>query len=247
MSEHNNKPCRRVAIIPARGGSKRIPGKNIRPFHGKPIIRWVIETAKNCGCFDTVLVSTDDQDIASVALASGAAVPFIRPSELSDDHTPTVPVIAHALQTLKKNDHFFTMACCIYPTAVFASTDALLRGLSLLEAGDCSYVMSVTPYAHPIERALRIAKNGEVTMEAPAHVDTRSQDLRAAFHDAGQFYWGNTHAWLAHEPILSGRTKAITLQNSESHDIDNEVDWQIAELLFDLRLNLTSLSKEGRQ
>lgn len=246
MSETNCALSKRIAIIPARGGSKRIPKKNIRLFRGKPIIQWVIDTAKSCRCFDAVLVSTDDEEIASLAEKAGAWVPFIRPVELSDDHTPTVPVIAHALQSLGRDGDSFTAACCIYPTAVFASEDVLLRGLNLLEAGGCSYVMSVTPYAHPIERALRIAMNGELTMEAPAHLATRSQDLQPALHDAGQFYWGNTLAWLAQEPLLSGRTKAITLLNSESHDIDNETDWQIAELIFDLRLNLTSLSKEGR-
>ena len=192
-------------------------------------------------------MSTDDEEIASFAKKVGAWVPFIRPAELSDDSTPTVPVIAHALQSLKKNGYIFTAACCIYPTAVFAFPIFLLKGLSLLEAENCSYVMSVTPYAHPIERALRVAENGVVTMEAPSHAATRSQDLSPAFHDAGQFYWGSVNAWLANEPILSGRTKAVTLQNCEAHDIDNETDWQIAELLFDLNLKASNLPKEGRQ
>ncbi len=247
MSKRNGEPSRRVAIIPARGGSKRIPRKNIRSFRGKPIIHWVIDSARSSGCFDSIVVSTDDKEIASLAAEAGAWVPFIRPAELSNDHTPTAPVIAHALQSLEKDGYFFTAACCIYPTAVFASSDVLRQGVRLLEAGGCSYVMSVTPYAHPIERALRINSNSAVTMESPAHLATRSQDLPAAFHDAGQFYWGQSEAWIANEPILSGKTKAIILQGDEAKDIDNEVDWHIAELLFDLKLGPANLPKEMRQ
>lgn len=235
MSKVKDGPCKRIAIIPARGGSKRIPRKNIRLFHGKPVIHWVIDAAKSSGCFEHVLVSTDDENIAVLAVDAGAWVPFIRPACLSDDLTPTVPVIAHALQTIEGDGHFFTMTCCIYPTAVFASADVLIRGLSLLEKGDCSYVMSVTPYTHPIERAIRVAKNGEIAMVSAEYVATRSQDLQTAFHDAGQFYWGRSEAWLSGEPILSGNTRAIILDGTEAYDIDNENDWGIAEQLFLLR------------
>lgn len=235
MSETNNASCKRIAVIPARGGSKRIPKKNIRLFQGKPILQWVIEAADAAGCFDSIVVSTDDAEIGAIARAAGALVPFVRPAELSDDHTPTVPVIAHALKAMDEGWFSYKAACCIYPTAVFASSEAIRKGLSLLEAGGCNYVMSVIPYPHPIERALRIAPDGAVGMDTPQHVSTRSQDLQLAFHDAGQFYWGLSEAWVSGEPILSGKTKAIILERTEAHDIDNEDDWRIAEQLFSLR------------
>jgi pseudaminic acid cytidylyltransferase len=223
-----------VAIIPARGGSKRIPRKNVRPFHGKPIIRWVVDVAESCGCFDAVVVSTEDAEIAEIAREAGAMVPFNRPNSLSDDVTPTVSVMAHALGVLAEQGHSISRACCIYPTAVFASCDSILQGLSLLREGGCNYVMSVVPYSHPIERALRVTSANSVIMDAPQHVATRSQDLQPAFHDAGQFYWGISSAWLSNAPILSGSTKAVILRQSEAHDIDSEEDWKFAEQLFTL-------------
>ena len=246
MSSNKGSSSRRVAIIPARGGSKRIPRKNIRPFHGKPIIQWVIEVTQTCECFDSVLVSTDDQEIASIAKAAGAQVPFLRPAALGDDHTPTVDVVAHALQALHDLGQPYEQACCLYPTSVFVSKRALNQGLALLEESNYSYVMSIMSYAHPIERALRMESNGSVSMDAPHHAATRSQDLVPAYHDAAQFYWGKTSAWLSHEPILSGRTKAVVLNHLEAQDIDNETDWLMAEQLFAVHLRQITL-KEAKQ
>jgi pseudaminic acid cytidylyltransferase len=246
MSNNKGGPCRRVAIIPARGGSKRIPRKNIRPFHGKPIIQWVIEIAQTCECFDSVVVSTDDQEIASVAKAAGAQVPFLRPAALGDDYTPTVDVIAHTLQALHDLGQPYEQACCLYPTSVFVSKRGLNQGLALLEESNCSYVMSIMSYAHPIERALRMESNGSVSMDNPHHAATRSQDLVPAYHDAAQFYWGKASAWLSHEPILSGRTKAVVLNSSEAQDIDNETDWLMAEQLFAVHLRQNTM-KEAKQ
>lgn len=246
MSKAEDALTKRIAIIPARGGSKRIPKKNIRLFHGKPIVQWVIEAADASGCFDSIVVSTDDPEIAAVARASGALVPFLRPAELSDDHTPTVPVIAHALKTLEQSGASYQAACCIYPTAVFASSEMIRKGLSLLDSGGCNYVISVIPYPHPIERALRLTPNSTTRMENPQHVATRSQDLQPSLHDAGQFYWGLSAAWVSGEPILSGGTKAIVLGSTEARDIDNEQDWQIAEQLFSLRTNEASAMKVNK-
>ena len=246
MSSNRKTSRSRVAIIPARGGSKRIPRKNIRLFHGKPIIQWVIEVAQACGFFDSVVVSTDDQEVASVAKAAGAQIPFSRPATLSDDHTPTVDVIAHALQALHDLGRTYDQACCLYPTSVFVSKRDLNHGLELLEVSNFSYVISIMSYAHPIERALRMESNGSVSMDAPHHAATRSQDLVPAYHDAAQFYWGRASAWLSHEPILSGRTKAVVLSNSEAQDIDNETDWLMAEQLFAVHLRQNTL-KEARQ
>jgi len=243
MSKAEDALGKRIAVIPARGGSKRIPKKNIRLFHGKPIIQWVIEAAEAAGCFDSILVSTDDPEVSAVARASGALVPFVRPAELSDDHTPTVPVIAHALNAMEESGATYQSACCIYPTSVFASSKIITKGLSLLNAGGCNYVMSVIPYPHPIERALRLAPNNTVKMDNPQHVATRSQDLQPSFHDAGQFYWGLSAAWISGAPILSGETKAVVLEHTDARDIDNEQDWQIAEQLFSLRASQTSAVK----
>jgi N-acylneuraminate cytidylyltransferase len=227
----------KIAIIPARGGSKRIPRKNVGLFHGRPIIEWVIEIARESGCFDAVVVSTDDQEVMDIALRNGALVPFIRPPNLSDDATPTLPVISHALETLKDHGLVFSAACCVYPTSVFVTQKALRDGLTLLESGNCNYVISVTPYTHPIERAMRMSPCGIVSMHNPSQECTRSQDIEHSFHDAGQFYWGSTKAWLTREPILSGRTKAIVFKGTEVRDIDDISDWEVAEQLFALKIS----------
>lgn len=243
MSKSKNACGTQIAIIPARGGSKRLPRKNIRLFHGKPILQWVIEAAASAECFSSIVVSTDDTEIASIARANGALVPFVRPPELSDEHTPTVRVISHALKAMHEHGASYEAACCIYPTAVFASVAALRKGLSLLKESGCNYVMPVVPYPHPIERALRIKPDGDLSMDDPHQVATRSQDLEPSFHDVGQFYWGLSEAWTTEQPILSGKTKAIILERTEAHDIDNEEDWRIAEQLFSLRTGLASTVK----
>lgn len=221
----------RLAVIPARGGSKRIPRKNIRPFCGKPMIAWSIEAARQSGCFDRIIVSTDDGEIAAVARDFGADVPFLRPPELSDDHTGTIPVIAHAIQWQQQHGESPTEACCIYATAPFVRAEDLQRGLDLLKHADCDYAFSVTSYAFPIQRALRIKENGRMEMFQPDHFNTRSQDLEESYHDAGQFYWGNTRAWLAGTPIFS-QSAPVILPRCRVQDIDTPEDWARAEWLF---------------
>jgi N-acylneuraminate cytidylyltransferase len=222
----------RVAIIPARGGSRRVPRKNIRPFCGRPMIAWSIEVALKSGCFDRILVSTDDAEIAEVARTCGAETPFVRPAALSDDYTGTIPVIAHAIEWLHQQGDQPTEVCCLYATAPFVRADDLRRGLDLLNRTGCDYAFSVTSYAFPIQRALRITSIGRVEMLNPELCDTRSQDLEETWHDAGQFYWGRAEAWLTRKSIFTADTVPVILPRHRVQDIDTEEDWERAELLF---------------
>lgn len=222
----------RLAIIPARGGSKRIPRKNIRLFGGQPIISWSIVAARQSGCFDRIIVSTDDPEIAEVAKAHGAEVPFMRPPELSDDHTGTIPVIAHALAWQNANGENVSEACCIYATAPFIRAEDLQRGWQAIQECDVNYAFSVTSYAFPIQRALRITPTTRVEMFEPKHFSTRSQDLEEAWHDAAQFYWGKADAWLTELPIFSKAAKPIVLPRHRVQDIDTPDDWARAEMMF---------------
>ncbi|QTR46436.1 pseudaminic acid cytidylyltransferase [Thiothrix litoralis] len=221
-----------VAIIPARGGSKRIPRKNIKDFCGKPMIAWSIEAALQSGCFERVIVSTDDEEIAEVALRSGAEVPFMRPEELSGDFIATIPVIKHAIQWLEANQVIPEWICCIYATAPFISADVLKSGLTLIQQHDADYVFSVTSYAFPIQRAIKLQQNGAVQMFSPEYFNTRSQDLEEAYHDAGQFYWGARTAWLEEKPIFSSESYPVILPRHLVQDIDTPEDWIRAELMF---------------
>lgn len=222
----------RIAIIPARGGSKRIPRKNVKFFCGKPIIAWSIEAALRSGCFDRVIVSTDDVEISDTAKAYGAEVPFARPPELSDDHTGTIAVIAHAIEWLRDRGQSPTQVCCLYATAPFVLADDLRRGLDVLERAGCDYSISVTSYAFPIQRAIRVTLAGRVEMFYPEHFGTRSQDLDEAFHDAGQFYWGRSEAWLTGKPVFSTESAAVVLPRYRVQDIDTPEDWIHAEGMF---------------
>lgn len=222
----------KICVIPARGGSKRIPRKNIKPFCGKPMIGWSIEAAVQSGCFDRVVVSTDDTEIADVARKCGAEVPFIRPAHLSDDHTGTIPVIAHAIEWFIGRGSDIRKACCLYATAPFVRAQDLQAGLVELETQACDYAFSMTSYAFPIQRALQLTTAGRVRMFYPEHFDTRSQDLQEAYHDAGQFYWGSADAWLANRPIFSENSVPVLLPRHRVQDIDTQEDWERAELMF---------------
>lgn len=226
----------KLAVIPARGGSKRIPRKNIKPFCGKPMIAWSIEAALESGCFDQVVVSTDDLDIADVARESGAQVPFMRPAELSDDHTGTIPVIQHAVEWYKSQGHAVELVCCLYATAPFVRADDISRGLHILNESGSDYAFSVTSYAFPIQRALRLTQQGRVEMFNPEHFNTRSQDLEEAWHDAGQFYWGMAEAWLKGAMIFSPNSAPVMLPRHRVQDIDTPEDWSRAELMFKVLL-----------
>jgi N-acylneuraminate cytidylyltransferase len=226
-----------VAIIPARGGSKRIPRKNIRDFCGKPMIAWSIEAALQSGCFERILVSTDDQEIAETARSFGAEAPFIRPEELSDDHAGTLPVVAHAVQWLQDRAVVPELVCCIYATAPMLRAEDLVQGMGVLEGSEADFAFSVTSFAFPIQRALRIDASGKLQMFQPQHVETRSQDLEEAWHDAGQFYWGRRNAWLENPSIMTARALPISLPRYRVQDIDTLDDWVQAEHLFHLLAN----------
>lgn len=222
----------RMAVIPARGGSKRIPRKNIKSFCGKPMIAWSIETALQSGCFDEVVVSTDDAEIAEVALQCGAQAPFVRPAALSNDHTGTIPVIRHAINWILAHGQTPAQVCCLYATAPFVSVEDLQRGLTVLTETACDYAFSVASYAFPIQRAIRITNTGRVEMFNPEHFTTRSQDLEDAYHDAGQFYWGRAEAWLAERVIFGPASVPVLLPRHRVQDIDTPEDWERAEWMF---------------
>ena len=223
-----------IAIIPARGGSKRIPNKNIKEFNGKPIIAYSIEAAVNSLCFDKVIVSTDDLEIAAVSKSYGAEVPFMRPAELSDDYQGTTPVIAHAINWLKLHNEVPKQVCCIYATAPFIRADDIKRGHQILEETQCDFAFSVTNYAFPIQRSVRITDDNRVEMFDATSFNIRSQDLEEAYHDAGQFYWGLSESWLTQKMIFSRDSAPVNLPRYRVQDIDTQEDWERAEIIFKL-------------
>lgn len=222
----------KIAIIPARGGSKRIPRKNIRQFLGKPMLAWSIAAARHSGCFDRIIVSTDDNEVAETALAYNAEIPFIRPKHLSDDYTGTIPVIAHAIRWLEDHGETVTEACCIYATAPFIQSDDLQLGLETLRKTNSEFTFSATSYAFPIQRAFRITNEQRIEMFEPQNFSTRSQDLAEAWHDAGQFYWGTKQAWLDNKIIFGSNSSIIKIPRYRAQDIDTIEDWEHAELMF---------------
>lgn len=218
-----------VAIIPARGGSKRIPRKNLLPFDGVPMIVRSIRTALDSGLFDQVVVSTDDAEIAEVARAHGAQVPFLRPAALADDFTGTAAVIVHALQQLPAFDY----ACCVYATAPLLQVRYLREGFELLQRhSDKSFAFSVCDFGFPVQRALTLDGQGALTALYPEFRNTRSQDLPEAFQDAGQFYWGRSEAWLRGEVLYSPASLPVILPRYLVQDIDTPQDWKRAEYLY---------------
>lgn len=223
----------KVAVIPARGGSKRIPRKNIRLFGGKPMLAHSIDAARLSGLFDRIVVSTEDPEVATVAKAAGAEVPFMRPLELADDFTGTGAVIKHAIQELRKGGEELEYICCIYATAPFLQPCYLQEGLEKLRESQLSYAFSVTSFPFPIQRAVRINRDGRIEAIWPENISRRSQDLEEAYHDAGQFYWGRAEAFLTDVPVFSPAAIPVVLPRHLVQDIDTEEDWQRAELMFE--------------
>ncbi|WP_445680489.1 pseudaminic acid cytidylyltransferase [Radicibacter daui] len=221
-----------LCVIPARGGSKRIPRKNIRAFLGKPIIAYSIEAARKAGIFTSVVISTDDDEIAAVAREFGADVPFMRPAALADDFTGTVPVVRHAVREMEKLGVLCEAACCLYPTAPFVTAAALQAGLTLLEDTASNFAFTVTGFDFPIQRALRTDSLNRLVPVDPDAMPRRSQDLEECWHDAGQFYWGTRTAWLDEGLSLWQGAAAIKLPRTQVQDIDTLEDWELAELLF---------------
>jgi pseudaminic acid cytidylyltransferase len=223
----------RVAVIPARGGSKRIPRKNIKLFSGKPMIQWSIAAAVASECFDEIIVSTDDLEIKQVAEAAGASVPFLRPEHLSGDIVGTTPVVAHAIQYLLDQGKNVDLACCIYATAPFLSAQDLCSGFDAIRNSAYDYVFSATSYDYPIQRAFKVL-DGRVYMDHPELFKARSQDLPEMYHDAGQFYWGTTEAWLNDKPVFTASSNIVYIPRVRTQDIDTPEDWQQAELMHRL-------------
>jgi N-acylneuraminate cytidylyltransferase len=223
----------KLCVIPARGGSKRIPRKNIREFGGKPIIAWSIKAAKDSECFDLIIVSTDDEEIADVSQHWGADVPFMRPVELAHDFAGTTPVVSHAVQWYLDHGQELTAVCCLYATAPFVQPTDIKLGYSLLERTALDrFVFTATGYASPIQRALRLdSASGETHMWQSEQFSKRSQDLEPAYHDAGQFYWGRAQAWLDGKNIFEG-SKPLILPRWRVQDIDTHDDWINAELIL---------------
>lgn len=222
----------KIAVIPARGGSKRIPRKNIRPFLGKPIIAYPIAAAREAGLFDHVIVSTDDEEIAAVARQHGAETPFLRPAEISGDRTATVDVIRHAADWSAGHLGPIDFICCIYATAVFVDGAALKHGYDEMRAANTDYAVSVVRYPAPIERAMRIGANGRLAAVNLAGMAMRSQDIEDAWHDAGQFYWGSPAAFAATQAERIARAVPVVLPKGHVQDIDTEEDWRHAERLY---------------
>jgi pseudaminic acid cytidylyltransferase len=221
-----------LCVIPARGGSKRIPKKNIRDFCGKPAIAWSIEAARQSGCFDRIVVSTDDEEIAQVAGDWGAEVPFMRPPELSDDLTATRPVVNHAIRQIENDSGRPDYVCCLYATAVFVHSEDLQSALEMVAQPGVDFAFSVTSFPYPIQRALRITQENRVEMFHPEYRLSRSQDLENAYHDAGQFYWGKGEAFLEEKPTFGPNSVPIALPRFRVQDLDTLEDWQRAELMF---------------
>jgi pseudaminic acid cytidylyltransferase len=220
-----------IAIITARGGSKRIPRKNIRSFLGKPIMSYSIQAALESGCFEEVMVSTDDNEIANIAITYGARVPFLRSAATSTDHATTAEVIIEVLEAYKKKGKTFTHCCCIYATAPFITAAKLQECYKQLQASNAHALIPVVQFSFPIFRSFKI-EEGKVKMNWPEHINTRSQDLQPAYHDSGQFYFLKTDTFISEKKIFSDFTIPYILSESEVQDIDTEEDWKIAEIKY---------------
>jgi len=221
----------KVAIIPARGGSKRIPRKNIRPFAGKPMIAWSIEAARASGLFERIVVSTDDAEIADVARQYGAEIPFMRPDALANDHAGATEVVAHATEWALGTGLELQAVCCLFATAPFVQEADLQAGWKAFSSGHWDYVFSATDFAAPIMRAFQQTPGGGVEMFFPEHFNTRSQDLPVALHDAAQFYWGKPAAWLENRRVFAPSSTFVAIPRWRVQDIDTPEDWERAELL----------------
>lgn len=223
----------KIAVIPARGGSKRIPRKNIRAFCGRPILAYSIEAAKESGLFEEIMVSTDDEEIAETADRYGASIPFLRSTETSDDFATTTDVLLEVLKKYRERGRVFSTLCYLYPTAPFVTAEKLRRASLLLEESRADGVLPVVEFSYPPLRGLKVS-GVHVQMKWPENVFARSQDLEPVYHDSGQFCFLRTEALLRERSILCSNMVPIILSNLEVQDIDNETDWELAELKYEL-------------
>ena len=221
-----------LCIIPARGGSKRIPRKNIRNFRGQPMIAWSIQAAQKSGCFERIVVSTDDEEIASISLSFGAEVPFKRPPRLADDYSGTREVVVHAIDALEDGICVGEDVCCMYATAPFVTEKLLTKTYNIFKKRQYDSLFPAIKYSFPIQRAIKIDNSGKMKMFYPEHISTRTQDLPIAYHDSGQFYWVKAPTILKEKKLWTDNTGILILSELESHDIDTLEDWKIAELKY---------------
>lgn len=226
-----------VAIITARGGSKRIPGKNIKEFCGKPIIQYSIEAALAAGIFDEIMVSTDDNEIAEISRKAGAAVPFMRSEKNADDYATTADVIMEVLENYEKQDKHFQYASCIYPTAPFVTAEKLKSAYEILKEKQAAMVMPVTVFSFPPQRCV-VIKEGKLEMKWPEYRNTRSQDLEPYYHDCGQFYFYDVAAFKKVKGQVESNIIPIIMPEAEVQDIDNLSDWQLAEIKYKAAMKL---------
>ncbi len=222
-----------LAIITARGGSKRIPRKNIKEFCRKPIIAYSIEAALASGVFDTVMVSTDDEEIAAIAKQYGAEVPFYRSEKTSNDFATTADVILEVLEEYEKRGESFDMVCCIYPTAPFLTAKRLKEAVEKLEAADADTLLPVVAFSYPVQRAL-VVRDEKLVFEYPEYMDSRSQDLEKHYHDVGQFYVLKSEAFKKNKKLMLGNILPYEISEMEVQDIDNQTDWEIAEMKYEI-------------
>lgn len=223
-----------IAIITARGGSKRIPRKNIKDFLGKPIIAYSIETALKTGLFSEVMVSTDDEEIAEIARQYGASVPFMRSAKNADDYATTKDVLLEVLAQYQNMGKIFDYICCLYPTAPLIQAASIMQVFSLLKNSDADMIMPIVRFSYPVQRAYTLAENNEITMLYPEYARTRSQDLTPVFHDSGSFYWYKKSFFT---PNGIPKRLGFELSELEVQDIDNLSDWKLAELKYQVLQN----------
>ena len=222
----------RLCVIPARGGSKRIPHKNIKSFCGQAMIGYSIKAALDSQCFDQVIVSTDDAEIAKIAKLFGAIVPFVRPDELANDYTATVPVIKHAIEWFDDQNQLPSEVCCLYATAPFVQADAIRKAYKKMMQEQVDYCFTVTSFASPIQRAIKVTAENRIEMLHPENLETRSQDLEESYHDAGQFYWGKAESFRQQKPLFSKGATPYILPRHLVQDVDTLEDWRRAELMY---------------
>ena len=228
-----------LAIIPARGGSKRIPRKNIRDFFGKPIIAYSIQAALSSGLFDEVMVSTDDEEIAEIVRQYGATVPFMRSEKTSDDFATTTDVLVEVIELYKKMERAFENVCCIYPAAPLIKSQHLINGYEMFIKENRISVFPIVAFSHPVQRGFVINPELKTVMMFPENAMVRSQDIQKVYHDAGQWYWLNTESFLADKKIFSSNSASVILSEIEVQDIDTLVDWKMAEFKYEYLQSLT--------
>ena len=224
-----------IAVIPARGGSKRIPRKNIKMFHGLPIIAYAINTARESEIFDEIIVSTEDEEIAEIAESFGASIPWMRAKELSDDHATTVSVMQDVVIKLKSERSGLENVCCIYPATPLLKPNLISQGLQILKGGNWSYVFSGAKTREHPQRFFSLETSKRIKMLFPEHEESRTQDIENFYHDAGQFYWGRESSWESGLPIFTSESTIVEMPSKLAVDIDTPEDWHYAESLFEFK------------